>query len=408
MCIRDSINAEYGGSRAPTIEMVQTEAAEQQERQLTWGKKLAHNDKKVRDKTVKVLRQWLSKMPNMSDLDFLKLWKGLFYCFWMSDKRPVQRELAENIASLVASCHQNSRLAFIKGFFVTMLREWSGIDRLRLDKYFVLLEVFLEASFAALHGLDWDEEVVDTFVADMEQSVLSPKETGGMSMFVMKKWLPKLRAASSEVPMEALGKLLEPFLGIVAASHDKHNVKLCVEHVFEPLLPNKMSDEETLVADIPEMVDLLFQLASSRETREANRKGLYALHEQFERCLNQLAAMHEENEENEEDEEDEEEDDIEDMEDAGDSDVERAVQAARDAFGSEEDEDEDEDEEEESEEEPEPEPEPVVVKKKVVKKRPAAKTAAAKPAAEKKQPKKEKKRQADKQQGTKQKKAKSK
>lgn len=70
--------------------------AQQEERQLTWGKKLAHNgatpcqppvrracsvpDRKVRDKTVKVLRLWLSKQPSLSELEVLKLWKGLFYC----------------------------------------------------------------------------------------------------------------------------------------------------------------------------------------------------------------------------------------------------------------------------------------------------------------------------------------
>ena len=39
------------------------------------------SDKKTRDKAVDALRKWLSKRrEKVTELDFLKLWKGLFYC----------------------------------------------------------------------------------------------------------------------------------------------------------------------------------------------------------------------------------------------------------------------------------------------------------------------------------------
>ena len=41
---------------------------------------ICHTDKKVRDKTVKVLRLWLGKQADLTTLDMLKIWKGLFYC----------------------------------------------------------------------------------------------------------------------------------------------------------------------------------------------------------------------------------------------------------------------------------------------------------------------------------------
>ena len=33
--------------------------------------------------------------------EMLRLWKGLHYCFWMSDKPLVQEELAGKIATLI-------------------------------------------------------------------------------------------------------------------------------------------------------------------------------------------------------------------------------------------------------------------------------------------------------------------
>ena len=43
-------------------------------------KRLAHNDKAVRDRAVATVSQWLASKPVVSDVDMLKLWKGMFYC----------------------------------------------------------------------------------------------------------------------------------------------------------------------------------------------------------------------------------------------------------------------------------------------------------------------------------------
>lgn len=70
----------------------------------------------------------------------LKLWKGLFYCMWMSDKMLVQQELATRIGELSLQFKSTSdTLLFLDCFCETMLREWQGLDRLRLDKFYMLI-----------------------------------------------------------------------------------------------------------------------------------------------------------------------------------------------------------------------------------------------------------------------------
>ena len=56
-----------------------------------WGFILAVADKKERDKAVLVLGKWLSKQSHLTEDDHLKIWKALYYCFWMSDKPLVQK-----------------------------------------------------------------------------------------------------------------------------------------------------------------------------------------------------------------------------------------------------------------------------------------------------------------------------
>ncbi|KAI0274978.1 hypothetical protein BC834DRAFT_24462 [Gloeopeniophorella convolvens] len=98
------------------------------------GKFLASTDKKTRDKAVKNLSAFLSdaERPPLSNNDMDKLWKGIFYCFWMSDKPLVQQALASELANILLSIESDSAsLKFLGGFWRTIVREWDGIDRLR-------------------------------------------------------------------------------------------------------------------------------------------------------------------------------------------------------------------------------------------------------------------------------------
>lgn len=61
-----------------------------------------------------------------------KLWKGIFYCFWMSDKPLVQQALAAELAELLLTIQTTeASLSFLRGFWESIVREWGGIDRLR-------------------------------------------------------------------------------------------------------------------------------------------------------------------------------------------------------------------------------------------------------------------------------------
>ncbi|KAG6337072.1 hypothetical protein ID866_2025 [Astraeus odoratus] len=102
------------------------------------GKYLASSEKKTRDKAVKNLAAFLSSNENnaMSDIEMAKLWKGIFYCFWMSDKPLVQQALASELAELLLTiADTSSSLHFLRGFWSIIVREWHGIDRLRYVIY---------------------------------------------------------------------------------------------------------------------------------------------------------------------------------------------------------------------------------------------------------------------------------
>ena len=49
----------------------------------------------------------------------------------MSDKTPIQQELASNLATMIHAQGNDRALAYLAAFWTTMGREWGGIDRLR-------------------------------------------------------------------------------------------------------------------------------------------------------------------------------------------------------------------------------------------------------------------------------------
>ena len=108
-------------------------------REAKFGARLAHTEKHIRDKTVEHLIHFLSKQNDMPEVGMLKIWKGLFYCVWMSDKVPIQNELADTLAKLIHSCKDKVAIQYFCGFTTTMEREWHGIDRLRMDKFYTLV-----------------------------------------------------------------------------------------------------------------------------------------------------------------------------------------------------------------------------------------------------------------------------
>jgi hypothetical protein len=69
----------------PTLEAVSEHAG-----QSKLVRALGSTDYVTREKGLQALTRWLQRKSEMSEADMLKVWKGLFYCFWHSDKAPVQ------------------------------------------------------------------------------------------------------------------------------------------------------------------------------------------------------------------------------------------------------------------------------------------------------------------------------
>ncbi|OII72022.1 nucleolar protein NOP52 [Cryptosporidium ubiquitum] len=113
-----------------------------------------------RKKGLDIITRYISKHNNsMTRLQMLKIWKGLYYSMWLSDKVLIQREIAVNISQLqrmfeVKECF----FLFIEEFYLMMRFRWDGMDHYRMDKFTFLQRTMLAESLDILSKKNFDPE----------------------------------------------------------------------------------------------------------------------------------------------------------------------------------------------------------------------------------------------------------
>ncbi|KAL0078769.1 nucleolar protein,Nop52-domain-containing protein [Phycomyces blakesleeanus] len=94
----------------------------------------------------------------------------------MSDKPLVQQALANDLGSLVLEMPASNAIPFLSAFWEVHCKEWYGLDRLRLDKFYLLFRRVIFFSFKFLAKEDWDEELVADYTNMLLEGPLHPTD----------------------------------------------------------------------------------------------------------------------------------------------------------------------------------------------------------------------------------------
>ncbi|KAI5283983.1 hypothetical protein KEM52_003150 [Ascosphaera acerosa] len=104
---------------------------------------LASSQPETRDHAVEMMLKFIRSRHDLSLLEMLRIWKGLFYCFYHSDGPVAQQALARTLSyRMVPEIPPAALQRFLRAFWITMQRDWNALDRYRLDKYMLPLLVF--------------------------------------------------------------------------------------------------------------------------------------------------------------------------------------------------------------------------------------------------------------------------
>ncbi|CAJ1938234.1 unnamed protein product [Cylindrotheca closterium] len=389
--------------------------------EVKFGSLLGGTDQRKRHAAVNKLKEYLrarcaidNENGGISELDLLKLWKGLWYTLYMADKAPVQDELSKRLAELlwcVAGTEEEDEYAgqayldmceqselamaddfdeddvtmeeivnilsnevreiesdseneseeegdgeddpeeedgvsnksslfanqddgggvedeeesvddinmphcrgahlasiFIRTFLRTIRREWGGMDKYRVDKFYTLMRLYLHEVFKYMATRHWNLGIIRLFNDAIFEEVLS-QTPNGLRYHLIDITLDELARANAKAPMPLTEATfldtLEPYFAMCqTGSNDDTLQARVLEKVVEKFLDEySVISENALANDTNEgddsnpifdqvhvgsVAQFIFELASDPETNDRYRKSLYDMHKKYMRRLKKV------------------------------------------------------------------------------------------------------------------------
>ncbi|XP_029386784.1 ribosomal RNA processing protein 1 homolog B isoform X2 [Echeneis naucrates] len=258
------------------------------EPEVQFAQKLASNEKSVRTKAIKKLRKYINvrsqNSTGFTSDDLLKLWKGLFYCLWMQDKPLLQAELSKQISTLIHSFHDSDgQFLYLESFLQTFKREWTGIDRLRMDKFFQLVRFMFRQTFELLKKTNWEMSMVSKFLQLLVAQLLHSGSAApsGLQFHILDLYMTELAAVgSAELTADQNLMFIEPFCKTAARTKDHTLFSAICNSIFSTIIDQAPFAIEDLMKEMKTANDLESDASSEDHEDKIKKKTLNLFNKQ--------------------------------------------------------------------------------------------------------------------------------
>ncbi|KAK2608612.1 hypothetical protein QQS21_002838 [Conoideocrella luteorostrata] len=150
--------------------------------QMPFIRNLASSDRKLRTQSLATLQSYLSTRPNLPLQDALKLWTGLYYALWMTDRPRPQQALASELAALLFELPKSSVAAFLQAFWQVLSKQWPGIDALRMDKFLLLVRRVFAAHVRYARERRWTGKEVRSILDILGRECFDVQDEQGVAL----------------------------------------------------------------------------------------------------------------------------------------------------------------------------------------------------------------------------------
>lgn len=183
-----------------------------------------------------------------------------------------------------------------------------GIDRLRMDKFYLLVRNMLEVSIKFLKSKEWDVGIVDWLLSILKNGPISPVPPySGMHYHFCDIYLEELaKVAAGTMSSDMIMKFLDPYCIFITKAKNNDLVRLAITEIFEQLIENSkpaldlLAEEEddeliveirshtqlpasdaspvaSLTVDYNALADRIFNLASEENVLAKSKKKAFIL-----------------------------------------------------------------------------------------------------------------------------------
>eukprot|EP01097_Dermamoeba_algensis_P004498 TRINITY_DN2923_c0_g1_i1.p1 TRINITY_DN2923_c0_g1~~TRINITY_DN2923_c0_g1_i1.p1 ORF type:complete len:274 (-),score=56.58 TRINITY_DN2923_c0_g1_i1:110-931(-) len=190
-----------------------------------------------------------------------------------------------------------SGLPYLRMFFVTLMREWTGIDRLRMDKYYLLIKKFLEETVKYLVLRNWnqkDVEKVSKIIGELPLCVDEEKLVFGVASYITEQYLDVIKNTlqDQEIDANSLFLLIRPYISYLATCPNTILTQKVYTNVFKQLTEDDYFKERIPHCSL-NISQKFEELSSKSQVIDRNRKLLNQLALKFQQ-LSVPAALNEE------------------------------------------------------------------------------------------------------------------
>uniref|UniRef100_A0A673IE35 Ribosomal RNA processing 1 n=1 Tax=Sinocyclocheilus rhinocerous TaxID=307959 RepID=A0A673IE35_9TELE len=206
--------------------------------------KLASNEKPVRSRALVKLRKYISARSETAEGN-----TSANTCVLELTNRSISR-LLHSFRTL------DSQFLYLKTFLQTMKREWNGIDRLRMDKYFQLVRFVFREVFEMLKRQQWESsEFLQLFSAQLLHS--SSAAPAGFLLHALDLYLTELAlVGSAELTAEQNHTFIEPFFKTMAKTKDRVLLKAIGSNIFNTIVDQVPYAIEDLQRELRQSAEL--------------------------------------------------------------------------------------------------------------------------------------------------------
>mgnify|MGYP001091952431 CR=1 FL=1 len=236
----------------------------------------------------------------------------------MADKPKYQHELADRLASItrylslefVDSQEEQENepdlkdlppaLLYLRAFWETICREWRGIDRLRLNKFYYLMKQFMTTGFDLLKSVEFDRDFTCVYFGIIQEfplNVFNQKIPSAIKIHFIENYVigirnlgilldegltiillsPLFEALSKVEDKAVLRSLEEVFMNIIATHSEEDNS----DEEEDDAKSEEDTDATEDALDLGLFTETLFSMGADPEVKDANRKVLYKLSELY-------------------------------------------------------------------------------------------------------------------------------
>ncbi|OHS97530.1 Nucleolar protein,Nop52 containing protein [Tritrichomonas foetus] len=204
-----------------------------------FGARIASDELDERLKAVDESIAWLKDQKKFDIDDGQKLWYVYLNGLWKTDLWQNQHALARKLSNILLEIPDFQCEIYISSFFTGVGKEWSHLDKWRIEKFLVLVRAFVETIF------EWAKKnnKIETYIPQLCTDVLSLQNCIGLQLQFIDVIADPLSALMKK-DTKIGGEYLKPFSSIFAKSHSQAALVIRInDKLIEPLMK---SDGESL------------------------------------------------------------------------------------------------------------------------------------------------------------------